>query len=275
MGERRPKAKRTRQAVHLELSTNEVESSSRFAFECISIESKIMDDKFNEEDTRQYFDLIQNGNSDAPVELRALNFKDRTGNTFSGYFNDPEKFIEAVRIASKFSGGIYMPINVLNPALIARRSNRATEYAKLTTADCDIIRRQFIPIDLDPIRSSGVSSTDEQHEAALNKARTIHKWIIKEKWPEPIFCDSGNGAHLLLPIDLPNNEESTVFVQNMLYGLHENFSDDVIVVYTSVHNAARIMRVPGTMNCKGDNHPKYPHRMAKILSIPKKQEAKK
>jgi len=34
-----------------------VESSSRFAFECISIESKIMDDKFNEEDTRQYFDL--------------------------------------------------------------------------------------------------------------------------------------------------------------------------------------------------------------------------
>ena len=100
-----------------------------------------------------------------------------------------------------------------------------------------------------------------------------HKWIIKEKWPEPIFCDSGNGAHLLLPVDLPNNEESTVFVQNMLYGLHEKFSDDVIGVDTSVYNAARIMRVAGTMNCKGDNHPKYPHRMAKILSVPNKQES--
>jgi hypothetical protein len=232
-----------------------------------------MDDKFNEEDTRQYFDLIQNGNSDAPVELRVLDFKHRITNIYSGYFDDPEKFIEAVSFASINSSGIYMPINVLNPALIARRSNRATEYAKLTTADCDIIRRQFIPIDLDPIRSSGVSSTDEQHEASLNKARTIHKWIIKEKWPEPIFCDSGNGAHLLLPIDLPNNEESTVFVQNMLYGLHEKFSDDVIGVDTSVYNAARIMRVAGTMNCKGDNHPKYPHRMAKILSVPNKQES--
>ena len=234
-----------------------------------------MDDKFNEEDTRQHFDLIQNGNSDAPVELRALNFKHRRTNIYSGYFDDPEKFIEAVRIASIYSGGIYMPINVLNPALIARRSNRATEYAKLTTANSDIIRRQFIPIDLDPIRPTGVSSTDEQHEAALDKARTIHKWILKEKWPEPIFCDSGNGAHLLLPVDLPNNEESTVYVKNMLYGLHDKFSDDVIRVDISVHNAARIMRVAGTMNCKGDNHQKYPHRMAKILSIPKKQEAKK
>jgi hypothetical protein len=61
----------------------------------------------------------------------------------------------------------------------------------------------------------------------------------------------------------------------MLYGLHEKFSDDVIGVDTSVHNAARIMRVAGTMNCKGDNHPKYPHRMAKILSAPKKKETQK
>ena len=47
-----------------------------------------MDDNFNEEDTRQYFDLIQNGNSDAQVELRVLDFKHRTGNIFSGYFPD-------------------------------------------------------------------------------------------------------------------------------------------------------------------------------------------
>jgi hypothetical protein len=33
--------------------------------------------------------------------------------------------------------------------------------------------------------------------------------------------------------------------------------------------------VAGTMNCKGDNHPKYPHRMAKILSVPKKKETQK
>jgi MFS superfamily sulfate permease-like transporter len=38
--DRAQKKKRTRQAVHTELSTNEVESSSRFALRALSIESK-------------------------------------------------------------------------------------------------------------------------------------------------------------------------------------------------------------------------------------------
>ena len=137
-----------------------------------------MEDFFNEEDVRQYFDLIQNGHPEAPVELRALNFNGRPRNTFSGYFVNPEKFVEAVRFASKHSGGIYMPINVLKPDLIARRANKALEFSTITTADSDIILRQFIPIDLDPKRSAGVSSTDAQHSAATAKAWKIFEWIV-------------------------------------------------------------------------------------------------
>ena len=137
-----------------------------------------MEDFFSEDDVLQYFDLIQNGHPEAPVELRALDFKGRSNNTYSGYFDDPEKFIEAVRYASKYSGGIYMPINVLKPDLIARRANKALEFSTLTTADSDIILRQFIPIDLDPKRSAGVSSTDARHSAATAKAWKIFEWIV-------------------------------------------------------------------------------------------------
>ena len=45
-----------------------------------------MEDNFNEEDVLQYFDLIQNGHHEVPVELRALDFKGRNNNTYSGYY---------------------------------------------------------------------------------------------------------------------------------------------------------------------------------------------
>ncbi|HIO62531.1 MAG TPA: hypothetical protein EYN39_12145 [Deltaproteobacteria bacterium] len=242
----------------------------------LSLEStNIMEDFFSEDDVLQYFDLIQNGHPEAPVELRALNFRGRYNNTYSGYYNNPAKFIEAVGYAAKYSGGIYMPINVLKPDLIARRANKSVEFAKITTSDSDIILRQFIPIDIDPKRSAGVPSTDDQHSAAIAKAWTIYDWILKGKGPEPIVCDSGNGAHLLFPDNLPNDEESKEMVHNFLFGLDDKFSDDVVEVDTTVYNAARIMRLPGTMNRKGSSLPKYPHRMAKVLSIPKHLESTK
>ena len=108
----------------------------------LSLEStNIMEDFFSEDDVLQYFDLIQNGHPEAPVELRALNFRGRYNNTYSGYYNNPAKFIEAVGYAAKYSGGIYMPINVLKPDLIARRANKSVEFAKITTSDSDIILR--------------------------------------------------------------------------------------------------------------------------------------
>ena len=168
-----------------------------------------------------------------------------------------------------------MPINVLKPDLIARRANKSVEYAKITTSDSDIILRQFIPIDLDPKRSAGVPSTDDQHKAAIAKAWTIYVWILDHKGPEPIVCDSGNGAHLLFPDNLPNDEESKEMVHNFLFGLDDKFSDDVVEVDTTVYNAARIMRLPGTMNRKGSSLPEFPHRMAKVLSIPKHLESTK
>ena len=45
-------------------------------------------------------------------------------------------------------------------------------------------------------------------------------------------------------------------------------SSEQVAIDTSVHNPARIWRLPGTMNCKGDSIPERPYRMTRILEEP-------
>ncbi|NLZ30909.1 MAG: hypothetical protein GX885_09260, partial [Methanomicrobiales archaeon] len=87
-------------------------------------------------------------------------------------------------------------------------------------------------------------------------------------FPDPLIADSGNGAHLLYRIDLPNDEAATGLVKGVLATLDLLFSNDVITVDTANHNASRIWKVYGTLSRKGDSTPERPHRRAKILSAP-------
>ena len=96
----------------------------------------------------------------------------------SGYFDDFEKLADQVCILDDNPQirGIYITLNEVNPALLARRANRIIirlSKKDATTADKDIIRRHWFPIDIDPVRPSGVSSSDEEHRYALAKAKEI------------------------------------------------------------------------------------------------------
>ena len=225
-------------------------------------------EKTPEAQMREFFRLLQQGNEQAVIELRALNYEKRKNNTFSGYFDQEDAFVAAAKIATQKSGGVYCTINVCNPQLLSRRANRATPYAELTTSDQDIIQRRYLPIDLDPERPAGTSSSDEQHEAAIERSREVYFFLTQQEWGSPISVDSGNGAHLLLPFDYPNNEYAKNLASNIFKGLAKRFNDSQIKVDESVFNAARIMRLPGTMNRKGDHLPKYPHRLCKLLHVP-------
>ena len=47
------------------------------------------------------------------------------------------------------------------------------------------------------MRVSGVSSTDAEHELALERACRIRDWLREEfQFPDPVSADSGNGGHL-------------------------------------------------------------------------------
>ena len=54
----------------------------------------------------------------------------------------------------------------------------------------------------------------------------------------------------------------------MLEVLALKFSDADVTVDISVYNAARIVKLHGTMCCKGDSTDDRPHRRSQILSVP-------
>lgn len=203
------------------------------------------------------------------VEARAL----ADGVTHSGYFDDYEALARAVEAldADPTVAGIYVTLNTVNPALLARRANRIKmrlSRKDAATADADILRRRWLPVDIDPARPSGVSSTDDEHAAALGAAERIAAYLAEQGFPKPLRADSGNGAHLLYRVDLPNDDPSTALVKACLSTLDTLFSNEAVTVDTANHNAARIWKLYGTLSRKGDNTPERPHRRAKILAVP-------
>jgi len=191
----------------------------------------------------------------------------------SGYFDDLAKATTEILEREKDFrvSGIYATLNEVNPALLARRANRIKvrlERKDASTADADIIRRHWLPIDIDPVRPSGVSSSDEEHETALSLAKTIRSFLVSCGWPDPLMADSGNGAHLLYPVDLPNDDDSRNLIRNVLEILDIRFSHARCKVDTANFNAARIWKVYGTISRKGDNLQERPHRRSRILFAP-------
>ena len=203
------------------------------------------------------------------TEVRALG----KWGTASGYFNNIEKLASAVQILENRGeyAGIYVTLNPVNPDLLARRANRLERKlsrSDSTTGDADIISRRWLPIDIDPVRPSGVSSSDNEHEAAIEKAGDIAGYLTGIGWPQPVIADSGNGAHLLFRVDLQNDDNARDLVKGVLETLHLLFSDTVCQVDRAVFNAGRIWKLYGTTSRKGDNIADRPHRPARIISAP-------
>lgn len=197
-------------------------------------------------------------------ELRAP--RGRQG-TISGYFDNAADLYKA---ASTYDGqvpGLYVTLNPVNPALLARAKNRLQPNAKTTTSDADIVTRTWLLIDCDAVRPADISSTDAEHHEALSRAIGISEWLHAQGWPEPVMADSGNGAHVLYRIDLLNDRSSRDLVKAVLEVLALRFNDQRVIVDTSVSNAGRITKLYGTMVCKGDSMDNRPHRRSTILQV--------
>jgi len=163
---------------------------------------------------------------------------------------------------------VYVTMNPCKPELLARAENKTVNWAKNTTSDADILHRKWLLIDLDPVRPSGISSTDTEHEAAMARAEEVKAFLTDHTFPEPIIADSGNGAHLMYRIDLENNDENRNLIRKVLAVLDVFFTDENTEIDKTVYNAARIVKLYGTMACKGDNTETRPHRISSIISVP-------
>lgn len=186
----------------------------------------------------------------------------------AGYFADPAKAARAVLGYDGRAQGIYLTINPAQPDLLARAANRIVPYARETTKDQEIIRRNWLLIDFDPRRPGGISSSQEEHQAALSQARLGREWLAAQGWPDPILADSGNGAHLLYRIALPNDAAATALLKQCLSALQTELATPVVDIDPVVYNAARLAKAYGTLACKGDNIAPRPHRRSQVLEAP-------
>lgn len=202
-----------------------------------------------------------------PGDVREIRIPAGPRGTDSGYFDDVAKLVTAVQ---RYDGreNIYITINPVAPALLARAANRIVTKARTTTADVDVLERRWLPIDLDPKRPTGISSSDVEREHALATARAIYAYLRERGWPDPITTMSGNGYWLLYPIDLPNDDASRDVVAGVLGHLAQRFGSSAVSIDTTVANAARIVALIGTLKVKGDPTPERPHRRSELSFRP-------
>lgn len=209
------------------------------------------------------------------VELRVLHVRMGTSSyteTRSGYFDtnhleDLTRETEGITSAS----GFYCTLNPVCPDLYARAYNRCKKAEKgAATGDHEILKRRWLLVDLDVNRPAGISSTDAEKAASKVVAKQVRDWLTSQSWPDPVVIDSGNGFHLLYRVDLP--AEDSGLVQRCLEALHKRFSDTGVKIDTSVFNASRITKLPGTPVRKGDSTPDRPHRMSKLVKVPETLE---
>jgi len=206
------------------------------------------------------------------VELRTW---DKRGRIRSGYFNDMEalaKAAEALDIPE--TEGVYVTPNRIKPDLLYRRSNRI-DFVKTgeSTSDQDVDRLEWLLIDADPNRPvSKISSTNEEHRKAIEKAHSIRGILLSLGFPPPIVADSGNGGHVNVKIDLPNTEENRALIAGCLQALQDIAGDSEITIDQTTKNPARVWKLYGSVARKGDNLPERPHRRARLLEVPVKIE---
>src|SRR5207248_9342340 len=137
--------------------------------------------------------------------------------TVSGYSDKPAILAKLALQADRKGPGVYWTLNRINPALKARAEDRLRTYAEQATSDGDVLARTSLLLDIDAVRPAGISSTEAEHQAALDLADLILRALMTEGWPEALVQDSGNGAYLIFRLpDLPNDDASKGLVQRLL-----------------------------------------------------------
>jgi hypothetical protein len=204
------------------------------------------------------------------TELRVVNYTDdprgRWPRTLLGYF-DHEHLDAMARAALEHTGGaegVYFIPNPVNPDLLARACNRVRQ-AKTGegTEDRGVLARRWLFIDADPVRPSGISSTDEEKQAAWELIGRVGDYLSGRGFRGTILADSGNGYHLHVPIDLPREDGGAV--RQFLCALADRFDTPAVKIDKKVFNPARICKLYGTPARKGDSTKDRPHRRARII----------
>ena len=138
------------------------------------------------------------------AELRALGVPGRRA--ICRFFTDPKAMATAaLDYEARGAAGVYFTPNPLDASLLelSGDSKGATK--------ADVISRRWLLIDVDAVRPVGQSATDGEKAAARDVARRVLEQLSAAEIGGEILSDSGNGWHIAVPVDMPNDDEDPPF----------------------------------------------------------------
>jgi len=204
-------------------------------------------------------------------EVRIIG-KGKGKHVISGYFTDVDTLIKQFDTIDPRGTNMYITINKINDDLYSRAQHDCFRLTDEDTHDYEVDAYKWLFVDLDPKRISGISSTDEELEAANVLSDKIYNYMKSLGFKEPVRGMSGNGYHLLYRISLQNTDDNKKLVGRCLENLSAMFDTDIVKIDVINHNQSRVCKLYGTLAQKGSNTKKRPHRMSKLTSIPEKIE---
>ena len=245
---------------------------------------------------------------DDVVELRSPRKHDvEFSKTVSGFFKDKDRLAQALlTVNEKTQNTIYITLNPVNPTWMSiddvayngssvlrhkldmaglplsprMKSQTSWESGKQywvmkTAEDADILKRQWILIDIDAGQAAETNSSDEEHAATLAMAKAVQKYLQDHGFPAPALADSGNGHHVLARVDLPNDKEAMSLVRRFLNSLAHEFDGKygTALIDQGMFNASRITKAYGTQVFKGPDTEERPQRWSRIMERGSKRAA--
>lgn len=217
--------------------------------------------QFDADEVIKAVDLI----ADGIFEVRLIHGKQ----IFSGYFNDGEKLVNVLSRFDLKGTNVYITLQKIHPGCEARvQWEQFLETGRLkvpTTSDSDVIGYRWLPIDLDPVRPTGISSTNEELREAEELKYQIATYMEAQGFDRYISGFSGNGYHLLYSIE--GRHYTSEQVKAFLQRLDSLFSNDACKVDTTLYNPSRICKLYGTVAQKGRHTKSRPFRLSKILEV--------
>lgn len=221
------------------------------------------DIQFNADEIRKAVHLLKPDRE--LFEVRII----RGQTVFSGYFREADTLIRELSKVNLARSNVYMTLQRLHEGCAARLQYECfmdSGREKIpTTSDADIVGYEFLPIDLDPVRPSGISSTDNELKAALEVRDRIAEYLADQGFDNPIYGFSGNGYHVLYRIFWDEKKEAQQNVKAVLNRLDELFSNDECHVDKTLDNPSRVLKLYGTYAQKGRSTADRPHRLSHLI----------
>jgi hypothetical protein len=131
-------------------------------------------------------------------------------------------------------------------------------------------RYRWLVVDVDTLRENKSTSnaSDEEKDKSLVVAKAVYAYLRGLGWPPAVFCDSGNGWHLVWKIELDCSVVSQAMLANCLMALAAKFNNDDAEVDETLAEPEQVIKLWGTTVRKGQHSKLRPWRQSRILEMP-------